>query len=72
VIRVLIVDDHQLVRIGTSRLLEDVERLEIIANADSDEQAIEFVQQLWFLWMCKCSALVDWRQPEGVCALIRM
>lgn len=45
-IRVLIVDDHQLVRIGTSRLLEDVKGLEIIANADSDEQAIEFVQQL--------------------------
>jgi len=46
VIRVLIVDDHQLVRIGTSRLLEDVEGLEIVANADSGEQAIEFVQQL--------------------------
>lgn len=45
-IRVLIVDDHQLVRIGTSRLLEDGEGLEIIANANSDEQAIEFVQQL--------------------------
>ena len=45
-IRVLIVDDHQLVRIGTSRLLEDVEGLEIVANADSGEQAIEFVQQL--------------------------
>lgn len=45
-IRVLIVDDHQLVRIGTSRLLEDVEVLEIVANAESGEQAIEFVQKL--------------------------
>lgn len=45
-IKVLIVDDHQLVRIGTSRLLEDVEGLEIVANAESGEQAIEFVQQL--------------------------
>jgi len=46
VIRVLIVDDHQLVRIGTSRLLQDVEGLEIVANAESVEQAIELMQQL--------------------------
>ena len=45
-IKVLIVDDHQLVRIGTSRLLEDVEGLEIVANAESGEQAIELMQQL--------------------------
>ncbi len=45
-IRVLVVDDHQLVRIGTSRLLEDIEGMEVIGQASSGEEAIELVQTL--------------------------
>ncbi|MDA0788638.1 MAG: UvrY/SirA/GacA family response regulator transcription factor [Proteobacteria bacterium] len=45
-IKVLVVDDHQLVRIGTSRLLEDIDGISIIGDADCGEEAIEKVRQL--------------------------
>ncbi|HIL96189.1 MAG TPA: response regulator, partial [Pseudomonadales bacterium] len=45
-IRVLVVDDHQLVRIGTSRLLADIEGFEIVGQAGSGEQAIDMVRDL--------------------------
>lgn len=45
-IRVLIVDDHKLVRIGTTRLLADEPGVEIIGEAESGEDAILAVQQL--------------------------
>jgi two-component system invasion response regulator UvrY len=46
VIRILVVDDHQLVRVGTSRLLADVPGLQIIGQAKSGEQAIDMVKDL--------------------------
>jgi DNA-binding NarL/FixJ family response regulator len=46
VIRILVVDDHQLVRVGTSRLLADIEGLQIIGQAESGEQAIDMVKDL--------------------------
>ncbi len=48
-IKVLVVDDHQLVRTGTSRLLEDIEDIEdieIVGQAESGEEAIQKVRQL--------------------------
>lgn len=45
-IRVLVVDDHQLVRTGTARLLSDVDDIEIIGEADSGEKAIKLVREL--------------------------
>lgn len=45
-IRVLVVDDHQLVRVGTSRLLADIEGLQIVGQAESGEQAIDMVKDL--------------------------
>jgi two-component system invasion response regulator UvrY len=45
-IRVLVVDDHQLVRVGTSRLLEDIEGIVVVGQAENGEQAIEMVQEL--------------------------
>jgi two-component system invasion response regulator UvrY len=45
-IRALIVDDHQLVRIGTSRLLEDVAEIEVVGEASSGEEAITLVRDL--------------------------
>ncbi|XOV88551.1 MAG: UvrY/SirA/GacA family response regulator transcription factor [Pseudomonadota bacterium] len=44
VIRVLVVDDHRLVRLGTSRLLEDIDGFEVVGQADCGEQAIEMVR----------------------------
>jgi DNA-binding NarL/FixJ family response regulator len=46
VIRVLVVDDHQLVRVGTSRLLADIKGLQIVGQAESGEQAIDMVKDL--------------------------
>lgn len=43
-IRVIVVDDHQLVRIGTRRLLEDIPGIEIVADAGSGEEAVELVK----------------------------
>ncbi len=46
VIRVIVVDDHQLVRTGTKRLLEDAPGLKVIADASSGEEAVELVREL--------------------------
>ena len=45
-IRVLVVDDHQLVRSGTTRLLSDSKDIEIVGEADSGEAAIKLVREL--------------------------
>ena len=45
-IKILIVDDHQLARVGTSRLLSDFDGIKIIGEAESGEQAIEKVSEL--------------------------
>ncbi|WP_126457285.1 UvrY/SirA/GacA family response regulator transcription factor [Sulfuriflexus mobilis] len=44
-IKVLLVDDHELVRTGIRRLLEDFEDISIIAEAENGEQAIGLVRQ---------------------------
>ena len=45
-IKVLIVDDHQMIRFGTRRLLEDESGLQIVGEASSGEEAIEAVDAL--------------------------
>ena len=45
-IKVLIVDDHQMVRFGTRRLLEDESGLQIVGEASSGDEAIEAVDAL--------------------------
>lgn len=44
-IRVLIVDDHALVRSGIRRLLQDVEDIEIAGEAENGEDAIKLVRE---------------------------
>jgi two-component system, NarL family, invasion response regulator UvrY len=39
-IKVLIVDDHALVRMGIRRLLDDLPDVEVVADAESGEQAL--------------------------------
>ena len=45
-IRVLVADDHDLVRMGIVRMLEDVEDIEVIGEAKSGEEAIEMARNL--------------------------
>lgn len=45
-IKVLVVDDHDLVRMGISRMLADDADIEVIGEADSGEQAIKMVRAL--------------------------
>lgn len=44
-IRVLVVDDHELVRSGITRMLADNPDLDVIGQASSGEDAIEFVRK---------------------------
>jgi len=44
-IKVTIVDDHELVRTGIIRLLADVPGIEVVAEASSGEEAVQLVRQ---------------------------
>src|SRR5260370_2759416 len=46
VLRILLVDDHALVREGTRRLLETENDVEVVAEASSGEEAIEVARSL--------------------------
>lgn len=45
-IKVLVVDDHDLVRMGISRMLADDPEIQVIGEADSGEEAIRMVRSL--------------------------
>lgn len=45
-IKVLLTDDHALVRTGIKRLLEDCKQVKIIAEAESGEASLDLAQQL--------------------------
>lgn len=45
-INVLIVDDHELVRVGVERLLADEDDITVIGNAESGEAAVELAKKL--------------------------
>ncbi|HCT73450.1 response regulator [Psychrobacter aquimaris] len=45
-IKVLVVDDHDLVRMGISRMLSDSVDIEVIGEADSGDMAIKLAKQL--------------------------
>lgn len=44
-IRVMVVDDHELVRIGITRILNDAPGIRVVAEAASGEEAVKVVQQ---------------------------
>ncbi len=44
-IRTLLVDDHQLVRSGIRRILEDVEDIDVVGEAGSGEEALQLARQ---------------------------
>lgn len=44
-IKILLVDDHELVRMGISRILNDVEDFKVVASVGSGEEAIEYCRK---------------------------
>jgi len=46
VIKVLVVDDHDLVRAGIIRMLADVDGIQVIGQADSGENGLKLVREL--------------------------
>ena len=45
-IKVLVVDDHDLVRTGITRMLEDVDGIEVLGQAGSGEEALKLAREL--------------------------
>lgn len=45
-IRVLVVDDHDLVRTGITRMLADIDGLQVVGEADSGETALKLAREL--------------------------
>jgi len=45
-IRVLVVDDHDLVRTGITRMLADIDGLQVVGEGDSGEAALKLVREL--------------------------
>ncbi|NQD95511.1 UvrY/SirA/GacA family response regulator transcription factor [Pseudomonas sp. CrR25] len=45
-IRVLVVDDHDLVRTGITRMLADIEGLQVVGQAESGEQSLQKAREL--------------------------
>lgn len=67
-IKVLVVDDHDLVRMGISRMLSDSIDIEVIGEADSGDMAIKLAKQLRLMWFCLmsiCLILVGLKQPNA-------
>lgn len=45
-IKVLVVDDHDLVRTGITRMLADIEGLQVVGQADSGEESLKKAREL--------------------------
>lgn len=60
-IKVLIVDDHALVRMGIRRLLDDLPDMDVVADAESGEQALTMVKT-----HKPDVVLLDMKMPNGI------
>jgi two-component system invasion response regulator UvrY len=46
VIKILLIDDHELVRIGIKRLLQDVQGIKVVGEASTGEEAVKAAKEL--------------------------
>jgi two-component system invasion response regulator UvrY len=46
VIKILLIDDHELVRIGIKRLLQDVQGIKVVGEAGTGEEAVKAAKEL--------------------------
>jgi CheY-like chemotaxis protein len=67
-IRVLLADDHPVVRRGMVALLSSLDGVEVVGEADNGEDAVREAQVLrrtsWS-WTCRCPAWTGWRRRDG-------
>ncbi len=65
-IRIIIVDDHKLFRLGLRRMLQDAHGLQIVGEAATGEQAVELARELrpsivlMDIWMPGIGGLEAW------------
>ncbi|EGG94361.1 BarA-associated response regulator UvrY [gamma proteobacterium IMCC1989] len=45
-IKIIVIDDHDLVRMGLSRILDDVDGFSVVGNGNSGEKALQLVRDL--------------------------
>lgn len=64
-IRVMIVDDHEVVRIGLKSLLRRVEDIEVVAEAGSAEESVRTVEELVAQGKAPHVVVMDVRMPGG-------
>jgi DNA-binding NarL/FixJ family response regulator len=71
VIRVIVADDHHLVRQGIRALLEKASDIEVIGEAADGREAVELVERLApaVLVMDIAMPRLDGTRPPGGCAL---
>lgn len=70
-IKVLVVDDHDLVRTGITRMLADIEGLQVVGQADCGEDCLKLARELKpdvVLMDVKMPGIGGWRQPASCCA----
>jgi CheY-like chemotaxis protein len=56
-IRVLVADDEPLIRAGLRMILEEVDDVDVVAEAADGEEAVELATRLartWSSWTCAC------------------
>lgn len=74
-IKVLVVDDHELVRSGISRILADQNGIEVIGEASSGEEAVQFTKETppdIVLMDIRMPGIGGWKPRVRFCVTIRM
>jgi hypothetical protein len=61
-IRIVIADDHPVVRIGVRNMLQSDAGLDVIGEASDGDEAITGTLELSSCLICRCPACLDWRR----------
>ena len=64
-IRVILADDHPIVRAGIRDALKELPGVEVVGEASDGREAIELVKsapRTWSSWIFPCPASMAWKQ----------
>lgn len=67
-IRVVVADDHPIVRSGIVALLQSAQDVEVVGEATTGIEAVELAERLtptWCSWICGCPASRAMRRPRA-------